>query len=37
MSVLWAHWSTERSVVDATYFGVLLIQLANGSSVDIGQ
>ncbi len=24
-------------MVEATYFGVLLIQLANGSSVDVGQ
>src|SRR6266540_451251 len=35
--VLFDHWSTERRVREATYFGVLLIQLANGSSVDVGQ
>jgi hypothetical protein len=32
-----AHSSTESRVVEATYFWVLLIQLANGSSVDVGQ
>jgi hypothetical protein len=37
MSVLFDHWSTESSVVDATYLGMLLIQLANGSSVEVGQ
>jgi hypothetical protein len=35
--VLLAQSSTESRVLDATYFGVLLIQLANGSSVDVGQ
>jgi hypothetical protein len=29
--------STESRVVEATYFGVALIQLANGSSVEVGQ
>jgi hypothetical protein len=37
ISVLFAQWSTESRVVDAMYFGVLLIQLAKGSSVDVGQ
>ena len=37
ISVLFDQSSTESSVLDATYFGVLLIQLANGSSVDVGQ
>ena len=37
ISVLFAQWSTEWRVVDATYFGVPLIQLAKGSSVDVGQ
>src|ERR1700680_4497448 len=37
ISVLFDHLSTESRVLEATYFGVLLIQLANGSSVDVGQ
>src|SRR6185369_8608878 len=37
ISVLFGHWSTASRVVEATYFGVLLIQPANGSSVDVGQ
>src|SRR5215469_15944357 len=35
--MLLAHRSTESRVVEATYLGVLLIQLAKGSSVDVGQ
>jgi hypothetical protein len=35
--VLFDQSSTESRVVDATYFGVRLIQDANGSSVDVGQ
>jgi hypothetical protein len=30
MSVLFCHRSTESRVVDATYFGAVLIQVANG-------
>src|SRR5215813_4511216 len=37
ISVLFRHWSTVSRVVEATYFWMLLIQLANGSSVDVGQ
>ena len=37
ISVLFGHWSTVFSVVEATYFWVPLIQLANGSSVEVGQ
>ena len=37
ISVLFGHCSTVSSVVEATYFWVPLIQLANGSSVELGQ
>src|SRR3954454_5551255 len=37
ISVLLDQPSTESSVLDATYFGVLLIQLANGSPGEGGQ
>src|SRR3954453_16707148 len=37
ISVLLGQSSTDASVVEATYFGLLLIQLAKGSSVDVGQ
>jgi hypothetical protein len=37
ISVLFGHSSTESSVLEATYLGVRLIQLANGSSVEVGQ
>src|SRR5713101_6355365 len=37
ISVLLGHWATESRVREATYFGVPLIQLANGSSADVGQ
>src|SRR6266700_2321605 len=36
ISALFDHWSTESSVLEATYLGVWLIQLANGSSVGGG-
>jgi hypothetical protein len=35
--LLFGHCSTVSSVVEATYFWVPLIQLANGSSVEVGQ
>src|SRR6266516_3392392 len=37
ISVLLSQASTESRVVEATYFWVPLIQLANGSSVEVGQ
>src|SRR5689334_12439351 len=37
ISVLFAQWSTDVRVVDATYFCVLLTKPANGSSVEVGQ
>ena len=35
--VIASLFSTLDGVVEATYFGVRLIQLANGSSVEVGQ
>src|SRR6266516_4675972 len=37
ISVLLSQATTESSMVEATYFWVPLIQLANGSSVEVGQ
>src|SRR6185369_5309360 len=37
ISVLFGHCSTVSSGGEATYFWVPLIQLANGSSVEVGQ
>lgn len=37
VSLLFDHWSTASRVLEGTYFGVLLIQLVNSSSIDVGE